>query len=177
MAAYETWFVATDAELDALFPGWTAAGEPSEPVVPLPIWTSDALPSAPVRAPSSGYFAALEDETPAGLRALPHFRWSDSPFDLIDGVAAQLGWLQDVPLLRRGPHNSSEQVGVVRGLPGDVCARLATLTEDEIRELGVEIENAFDPDDLEHIELLLALRDLAELAAARGAHVCVFVTI
>ena len=177
MATYETWFVATATELNALFEGWVVEGEPSEPVAPLPIWTSTEPPVLPGRAASSGYMAGLEERTPPGLRALPHFRWSDSPFDLLDQLAAHLDWTDVVEPLRRGPANSSEQVAVVRGLPVELLPRLAAMSDDEVRELGVEIENAFDPEELEHDELLLALRDLARIAVERGAHLCLFVTM
>ena len=176
-STYETWFVATATELDGLFKGWVADGEPTEPVLPLPIWTSTERPIAPVRAASSGYMAGLEERTPPGLRALPHFRWSDSPFDLVDQLAAHLDWTSDIQPLRRGPATSSEQVPVVQGLPVELLPKLGAQSDDEVRELGVEIENAFDPDDLEHGELLLALRDLAKIAVERGAHLCLFVTM
>jgi len=177
MATFETWFVATATELNALFRGWVAEGEPSEPVVPLPIWASTESLVGPIRSPSSGYMAALEESTPPGLATLPHFRWTDSPFDLLDQVAAHLDWGGDVEPLRRGPANSSEQVAVVRGLPVELLPKLGGLSDEAVRDLGVEIENAFDPDDLEHGELLLALRDLAKIAIERGAHLCLFVTI
>lgn len=175
MATYETWFLATDAELDRLFPGWgDARGNRADAA--LPVWRQTSPPVPPARPPSSDYLEGLEGGTPPGLRSLPHFRWKNSPFDLIDDLAVHLGYTGDVAILRKGPPESEEEVPVVQGFPDEVLPRLGALSDEEIHQIGIELEGALSEDDLENKELYVALRTLAQLAKA-GEHLCLFITL
>jgi hypothetical protein len=178
MGSYETWFVASESVLDALFLGWAATpDEASEPVTPLPIWSSAATPAPPVRPPGDDYLAMLEHETPPGLRALPHFRYKGSPFDLIDQVSAELGHPDPIRPLRYGPHDSGEEVAVVRAFPADVVTALSALDDAAARAVALEVEGGFDDDEPELLALMLALRDLAVIARDTSARLCLFVTL
>ena len=177
MATHETWFVAADAELDSLFPGWVVAGKAEEPCVPLPIWTSKAPPMAPIRRPSLGSEPKVERRVPPGLRALPHWHSVDAPLELIEDLVACLDVPQEVPALRIGPADSSEDAAIVRGVPAHTLTKLAVLSDSEVEALCVDIENAYDAAALDQLDLLLALRDLAKCAVTRGSHLCLFVTL
>ncbi len=177
MATYETWFVANDAQLVKLFPGWDVDNPQPRPQSPLPVWNPPTATMEPIRRPPSEYLVSLEANAPGALRGLPHFCWKGSPFDLIDQLSAHLGWREDTPLLRKGPPDAEEEIAVVQGFPDSVLPALAAMNDEDMLNTGVEIEGAFDVDELEHGVLLLALRDLAKEAVRLDGHLCLFMTM
>jgi len=178
MHTHHTWFVANDSQLDHLFPGWlpTIPKEPSGPSGPR--WAADGTPAepyglnihhspdtrqvAPVLSPTDDHEQMLEEQTPAGLRALPHFSCENPTFDFIEELSAHL--CEEVRILpvRVGPENSCAEIYAVEGLPVPVAAALASYTDAQLEELTEEMEGETSAEDL--VRLLDGLRLLAKTA-------------
>jgi hypothetical protein len=159
MGTYHTFFVATDDELDRLFPGWKRVQPeqgraerlnpftkqmmtvndwlPIEPPTPLgkpslydDVWGS---PVPPIVDVENDYMAGIEEAGAPGLRALPHFRAKNwDPFRVLDPLAtALMGAAAPTPPARIGP-DQDDDVPLVWALPDAAAKALATIDDAQL---------------------------------------------
>lgn len=162
MGTYHTFFVATDDQLDRLFPGWKRVKPeqvrvervnpftnakmtvndwaPVEAPAPLgkpslydDVWGAPVPPITPVE---NEYMAGIEEAGARGLRALPHFRAKNyDPFLVFEPLVAALsGDDAAVPPARVGPE-SDDDVPVVWALPDTVAKTLAAMDDAQLRSV------------------------------------------
>jgi hypothetical protein len=179
MGTYHTFFVATDDELDRLFPGWKRVrpeqGQveqynpftktkmivndwvPLEAPAPLgkpslhdDVWGARVEPIVPVE---NDYMASIEEACAPGLRARPHFRAKNyDPFlELEPLVAALVGAKTAVPPARLGPEGDDD-VPVVWALPDAAAKVLAALDDAKLPSVMEQLfadEESLAEDDSE----------------------------
>ncbi len=175
MGTYHTLFIATDADLDRLFPGWVPVqpeGSFQEVVNPFTRqrqqvykWTpmspprelgSPSLhddvwgkPVSPIVSPDGEYLEMLEQSTAPGLRVLPHFRGKNlDPFCVIGHVL--LSALGDDAARPLPPARVGVEQAVDR-IPRSVSKRLVALDEAAIDDVALRLleEGGGDPDALD----------------------------
>ncbi|HMR04385.1 MAG TPA: hypothetical protein PKA88_01385 [Polyangiaceae bacterium] len=159
MGTYHTFFVATDDDLDRLFPGWVPAKaerEEREAINPftkeavtvrdwVPVHAPTALgspnlyddawgpPIPPSREIENEYMESIENAGAPGLRALPHFRAKNyDPFVSFDSLAdALLGGNAMAPPARMGGQDDDD-VPIVWVLPDAATKRLVQVDEAQL---------------------------------------------
>ena len=179
MGTYETFFVATDDELDALFPGWKAPGptkrrrertnpyrgtiesveteeaegEPESLGTPSfldDVW-GPRLP--PIKACSSGAHERLESTCAPGLAALPHHRTRDGSWLIYGNHLVHLMLDEDeadeTPPLRMGA-GEDQDVPLVFGWSAENARAFAACPNERLDELAWEIlANDSNEDEVE----------------------------
>jgi hypothetical protein len=196
MAIYTTLFVATDAELTVLFPGWRAprkkpvVAERTNPFTGEPVrcltWDPGRKPESgsgpslfvrhrqkavpPVLAPEDDYQSWLEASAPALLRTLPHSAMKGvTGFDLL--MLAQSLLNQELPPARFVDCRQDE--GMVETLPAAAVQPLANLAEDRLAEVaagwGAKLDVGAGAGEL--LWALLRIRALAKDAVLRKGQV------
>lgn len=166
MGTYHTFFVATDDDLDRLFPGWkrvkpqkvvndgvnpftkqkvtVETWEPVEPPTPLgkPSLYDDVWgpPAAPIVAVENEYMAGIEQAGAPGLRALPHFRAKNyDPFVSLEPlVAALVGSEVAVPPARVGS-DGDDDAPSVDALPDVAAKALASIDDAQLPAVMDEV--------------------------------------
>lgn len=178
MGSYETFFVATDDELDALFPGWIAPranrareqtdsdGGIAEDVEPdedepeplgSPSFRDDVWGPRrpPIRPCENGYHEMMEQECPPGLAALPHYRtknlWSLFDADRVAHLLLDTDEPGQTPPLRVGVEGDDD-VPVVFGWAPEDAHALASCEDERLDALVYELiadEDESEDDDVE----------------------------
>lgn len=174
MGTYHTFFAATEAELDRLFPGWMPVHRdqvtvevmnpftkkmqtwrtwgPVEPVRPLQkpnlhddVW-GPPVPSLLVPSgPWADYERAIEEAAAPGLRALPHFRGKNlTLLDTFESLTAALTGSSGPVPPARVGDPEDDDRPVVDRLPAAAVARLASLGDHELEPTFVAWREA-DP--------------------------------
>lgn len=166
VGTYQTFFVASEADLERLFPGWHAARpervmketvnpftkqkmtvpmwQPVQPPTPLgkPSLYDDVWgpPLPPIAAVENDYMAGIEQAGAPGLRALPHFRGKNyHPFVILEPLAAALvGPSVLVPPARIGCPGDDDAPSV-DALPDVAVKVLATLDDARLGPLMDEL--------------------------------------
>jgi hypothetical protein len=196
MAIYTTLFVASDATLTALFPGWRAAravpakvtrknpftgdvitvedwdpGPPAELPLGLTLFDSrgrEAIP--PVLPPDDEYQSLLENGSPILLRTVPH--------SAMKGISeVELSALAEAMVGRSEPParfvDCPEDEGFIGALPTGAIKPLATLDDDQLEQVATRWQDALqDGGDCEDLEWALRrIRALAAEALGSGGHV------
>jgi hypothetical protein len=165
VGTYHTFFVATDADLDGLFPGWKPARPEKVSVDNVNPFTKQVVrskewigteppqrlgtpnlyedtwgpPMEPVLEPS-GEFAdslrSIEEAAAPGLRALPHFRGKNlTLLYTFDSLATALTGVQGEVPPARVGHAEDDDMPCVERLPDAALARLAELGDDALDPL------------------------------------------
>lgn len=162
VGTYHTFFAATEAELDRLFPGWMPVHRdkvtvevmnpftkkmqtsrtwgPVEPVRPLqkPNLYDDVWgPPVPSLLLPSGQWAdyerAIEEAAAPGLRALPHFRGKNlTLLYTFESLTKALVGSTDAVPPARVGDPADDDMPVVERLPANAVARLASLGDHEL---------------------------------------------
>lgn len=185
MGTYHTFFVATEAHVARLFPGWTPPEPKGAPPAPLgrPSYLDDEWGPAvpPLVPPADDYSAYIEGACPPGLRACPHFRAKnvvDYAFTCLGELAPLLVEGEEAtPALLRGPKDDDD-VPFVWTLSATATAKLAALGSDQLVELGGRVgeqslEGPGDDDGEALAEHLLApLAALAREAVRTAGRLC-----
>ncbi len=172
MGTYHTFFVATDAQLDRLFPGWVTAlpskaprpginpftkqpitvqdWAPAHPPKPLgsPNLYDDVWgPAAPALVVANEYMAMLEEACAPGLRALPHFRDKNVhmyAWEQLGDLAPMLDHEQTAtPPIRIG-REGDDNIPKVWTLSRSATETLADLADDALQPLALRILSEYE---------------------------------
>ncbi|MFT3711367.1 MAG: hypothetical protein QM817_27355 [Archangium sp.] len=198
MGTYHTFFVATDQDLDRLFPGWQRVKpergkQDWEPVAKIrrledPNLYVDAWgpPLAPVLAPEgewADYARMIEQAGAPGLRALPHFRSKNVEafyeFEALNQLL--LNNSERLPPARLGDQ-ADDDVPMVTRLPAAAARKLVTLAELDLRRVTKQLLEKTDLSEEGDLSdegvsgfiegVMNPLRTLCREAEVRRAEVC-----
>ncbi len=196
MAIYTTLFVASDATLTALFPGWRAARAAQAKVARKNPFTGDVinveewdpgplaeLPPgltlfesrgreaiAPVLPPDDEYQSLREDGSPILLRTVPHSAMKGISEVELSVLAESMAGRWETPARFV---DWPEGEGFIGALPAGAIEPLATLDDDQLEQVATRWQDALDDgSDCEDLERALRrIRALAAEALSSGAHV------
>ncbi len=195
MAVYTTLFVASDAELSELFPGWRAPKARPARVkrknpftgenATVELWDPGRKAKAalgptlfethgrklvdPVLPPEDDYQSLLEDNAPALLRTLPHSAMKGVTEVELIALAEALGAGPSPPARFV---DCPEDEGLIAALPAAAVGPLAALADRQLRKAAKAWQKALGPaggsGGLEWA--LRRLRPLAAAAVTRDGH-------